>query len=243
MSAMTGTSTQRLSLVPLASRGAGRADPPDRAGRVAVSAYGLREGLLYRQMPEAMRAARPADRGLPAHGGGARRAARASATRSTTGCCRSMPGRPACGAPAGARRLPAARRQLAGASRLSRRALLRIGDPRQHRRHRPCRAGVPRAGAAQPLQGGGAGRGGRALRRAAVGDARGARRRCSAGRCGSGRCCRGRRRACSSMPAIARADGRLRADADAARRASSPARRWSGGCRRWRRGSTATRRS
>ena len=55
MSAMTGTSTQRLSLVPLASRGAGRADPPDRAGRVAVSAYGLREGLLYRQMPESMR--------------------------------------------------------------------------------------------------------------------------------------------------------------------------------------------
>ena len=36
---------------------------------------------------------------------------------------------------------------------LSRRALLRVGDAGEHRRGRPSRAGVPRAGAAQPLQG------------------------------------------------------------------------------------------
>jgi exopolyphosphatase/guanosine-5'-triphosphate,3'-diphosphate pyrophosphatase len=55
MSAMTGTSTQRLSLIPLASRVLGELLRRIEPERVAVSAYGLREGLLYRQMPEAMR--------------------------------------------------------------------------------------------------------------------------------------------------------------------------------------------
>ena len=55
MSAMTGTSTQRLSLIPLASRVLAELIRRIEPGRVAVSAYGLREGLLYRQMPESMR--------------------------------------------------------------------------------------------------------------------------------------------------------------------------------------------
>ena len=53
--AMTGYSSQRLSLVPLAAEVLceliGRIGPE----RVSVSAYGLREGLLYRQMPEETR--------------------------------------------------------------------------------------------------------------------------------------------------------------------------------------------
>lgn len=55
MSAMTGTSTARLSLVPLASLVLAellRRAAPDR---IVISASGLREGLLYREMPEAMR--------------------------------------------------------------------------------------------------------------------------------------------------------------------------------------------
>ena len=55
MSAMTGTSAQRLSLVPLAAEVLAELIRRIEPERVAVSAYGLREGLLYRQMPEAMR--------------------------------------------------------------------------------------------------------------------------------------------------------------------------------------------
>jgi exopolyphosphatase/guanosine-5'-triphosphate,3'-diphosphate pyrophosphatase len=55
MSAMTGTSTQRLSLIPLASLVLAELIRRIEPGRIAVSAYGLREGLLYRQMPEPMR--------------------------------------------------------------------------------------------------------------------------------------------------------------------------------------------
>ena len=96
MSAMTGTSTQRLSLVPLASRGAGRADPRGSSPeRVAISAYGLREGLLYRQMPEAMRALDPlieacrhmeaASARSPGFGDGAVRLAAAALSRAAGG--------------------------------------------------------------------------------------------------------------------------------------------------------------
>ena len=55
MSSMTGTSTQRLSLIPLASRVLAELLRKVEPGAVAISAYGLREGLLYRQMPEPMR--------------------------------------------------------------------------------------------------------------------------------------------------------------------------------------------
>jgi exopolyphosphatase / guanosine-5'-triphosphate,3'-diphosphate pyrophosphatase len=55
MSALTGTSPQRLSLVPLASEVLAELVRRIAPRRVAVSAYGLREGLLYRQMPEPMR--------------------------------------------------------------------------------------------------------------------------------------------------------------------------------------------
>ena len=55
MSAMTGISSQRLSLIPLASRVLGELIRRVEPGSVAFSAYGLREGLLYRQMPESMR--------------------------------------------------------------------------------------------------------------------------------------------------------------------------------------------
>jgi exopolyphosphatase/guanosine-5'-triphosphate,3'-diphosphate pyrophosphatase len=59
MSDLTGTSSARLSLVPLASqvlRELLRRIAPER---VVISAFGLREGLLYRQMPEDMRALDP----------------------------------------------------------------------------------------------------------------------------------------------------------------------------------------
>ena len=52
---MTGTSEQRLSLVPLAAEVLAELIRRIEPERVAVSAYGLREGLLFRQMPEAMR--------------------------------------------------------------------------------------------------------------------------------------------------------------------------------------------
>jgi exopolyphosphatase/guanosine-5'-triphosphate,3'-diphosphate pyrophosphatase len=55
LSALTGTSAQRLSLIPLASRVLAELLRRIEPEAVAVSAYGLREGLLYRQMPEAMR--------------------------------------------------------------------------------------------------------------------------------------------------------------------------------------------
>ena len=59
MSALTGTSQQRLSLIPLASEVLAELIRRVAPERMAVSAYGLREGLLYRQMPEAMRALDP----------------------------------------------------------------------------------------------------------------------------------------------------------------------------------------
>ena len=59
MSAMTGTSTQRLSLIPLASLVLAELIRRIEPERVAFSGYGLREGLLYRQMPEAMRVLDP----------------------------------------------------------------------------------------------------------------------------------------------------------------------------------------
>jgi exopolyphosphatase/guanosine-5'-triphosphate,3'-diphosphate pyrophosphatase len=59
LSAATGTSAARLSLVPLAAQVLAELLRRIEPGRVTVSAYGLREGLLYRQMPEAMRALDP----------------------------------------------------------------------------------------------------------------------------------------------------------------------------------------
>ena len=76
---------------------------------------------------------RSADRGLPAHGAGhgphprLRRRALPVAGAALRGPARGR-------ASPDPRRLPAARRQLAGPSRLPRRALLRIGDARQRRR-------------------------------------------------------------------------------------------------------------
>ncbi|HET9067597.1 MAG TPA: Ppx/GppA family phosphatase [Amaricoccus sp.] len=55
LSALTGTSAARLSLIPLASEVLAELLRRLEPASIAVSAYGLREGLLYRQMPEAMR--------------------------------------------------------------------------------------------------------------------------------------------------------------------------------------------
>lgn len=55
LSAMTGTSLARLSLVPLATEVLGELIRRIAPDRVAISGYGLREGLLYRQMPERVR--------------------------------------------------------------------------------------------------------------------------------------------------------------------------------------------
>jgi exopolyphosphatase/guanosine-5'-triphosphate,3'-diphosphate pyrophosphatase len=59
MSSMTGISSQRLSLIPLAARVLAELVRRVEPEAVAISAYGLREGLLYRQMPEAMRVLDP----------------------------------------------------------------------------------------------------------------------------------------------------------------------------------------
>lgn len=50
-----GSSAQRLSLVPLAGQVLAELLRRVEPGRITISAYGLREGLLYRQMPEEMR--------------------------------------------------------------------------------------------------------------------------------------------------------------------------------------------
>ena len=189
MSAMTGTSTARLSLVPLASRVLAELIRRIEPERVAISAYGLREGLLYRQMPEAMRALDPLIEAC-------RHMEAASARSPGFGdalydwLLPLYAGRPARRAAADPGRLPAARRELAGASGLPGRALLRVGDPGQHRRRRPCRAGVPRAGAAQPLQGDRPGGGGGSATAGCCRRRAPPTRRCSAAPCGSGRCCR-----------------------------------------------------
>ncbi len=59
MSAMTGTSAARLSLVPLAAQVLTELIRRIEPGRITISAYGLREGLLYRQMSPDMRALDP----------------------------------------------------------------------------------------------------------------------------------------------------------------------------------------
>ncbi|MDJ0825537.1 MAG: Ppx/GppA family phosphatase [Rhodobacter sp.] len=55
LSAMTGTSLARLSLVPLAGEVLRQLIRTLGPREIAVSSYGLREGLLYEQMPEALR--------------------------------------------------------------------------------------------------------------------------------------------------------------------------------------------
>jgi exopolyphosphatase / guanosine-5'-triphosphate,3'-diphosphate pyrophosphatase len=59
LSALTGTSTARLSLIPLASLVLAELIRRIGPERVTVSGYGLREGLFYRQIPGAMRALDP----------------------------------------------------------------------------------------------------------------------------------------------------------------------------------------
>jgi exopolyphosphatase/guanosine-5'-triphosphate,3'-diphosphate pyrophosphatase len=59
MSSLTGTSAARLSLVPLATEVLAELVRRIEPERIAISGYGLREGLLYRQMPEQMRALDP----------------------------------------------------------------------------------------------------------------------------------------------------------------------------------------
>jgi exopolyphosphatase/guanosine-5'-triphosphate,3'-diphosphate pyrophosphatase len=59
LSALTGTSAARLSLIPLAGEVLAELVRRLEPARISVSAYGLREGLLYRQMPEAMRGLDP----------------------------------------------------------------------------------------------------------------------------------------------------------------------------------------
>lgn len=59
MAAMVGTSLQRAPLLPLASEVLVELLRRIAPERVVVSAYGLREGLLFRQMPEAMRGLDP----------------------------------------------------------------------------------------------------------------------------------------------------------------------------------------
>ena len=55
----TGTSQARMSLVPLASEVLSRVVKTFRPKEIAISSYGIREGLLYEQMPEILRARDP----------------------------------------------------------------------------------------------------------------------------------------------------------------------------------------
>ncbi|MBB5220577.1 exopolyphosphatase/guanosine-5'-triphosphate,3'-diphosphate pyrophosphatase [Amaricoccus macauensis] len=59
MAAMMGTALQRVPLLPLASEVLVEVLRRIEPERVIVSSYGLREGLLFRQMPEAMRGLDP----------------------------------------------------------------------------------------------------------------------------------------------------------------------------------------
>ncbi len=59
LSGVPGTSAARLRLVPLASAVLAELIRRVAPAGIVVSGYGLREGLLYRQMPEAMRALDP----------------------------------------------------------------------------------------------------------------------------------------------------------------------------------------
>ena len=55
----TGTSSARMALVPLASEVLRRVVKTFRPKRIAVSSYGIREGLLYERMPDILRARDP----------------------------------------------------------------------------------------------------------------------------------------------------------------------------------------
>ncbi|UWQ20650.1 Ppx/GppA family phosphatase [Jannaschia sp. W003] len=55
----TGTSAARMALVPLASEVLARVVKQFRPKTIAVSSYGIREGLLYEQMPDVLRARDP----------------------------------------------------------------------------------------------------------------------------------------------------------------------------------------
>jgi exopolyphosphatase/guanosine-5'-triphosphate,3'-diphosphate pyrophosphatase len=57
--ARTRTSAARMSLVPLAAEVLARVVKTFRPKEIAVSSYGIREGLLYERMPEALRARDP----------------------------------------------------------------------------------------------------------------------------------------------------------------------------------------
>ena len=55
----TSTSSARMSLVPLASEVLARVVRTFRPREISISSYGIREGLLYEQMPEVLRARDP----------------------------------------------------------------------------------------------------------------------------------------------------------------------------------------
>ncbi|WGH80431.1 Ppx/GppA family phosphatase [Jannaschia sp. GRR-S6-38] len=55
----TGTSSARMSLVPIASEVLSRVIKTFRPKEIAISSYGIREGLLYERMPELLRARDP----------------------------------------------------------------------------------------------------------------------------------------------------------------------------------------
>ena len=59
LAAATGVSAARIALLPLAAQVLAELLRRIEPGRVTISGYGLREGLLYRQMPEDMRARDP----------------------------------------------------------------------------------------------------------------------------------------------------------------------------------------
>ncbi|CUH41107.1 Guanosine-5'-triphosphate,3'-diphosphate pyrophosphatase [Jannaschia seosinensis] len=59
LGARSGTSAARMSLVPIASEVLARVVKTFRPKEIAVSSYGIREGLLYERMPDVLRARDP----------------------------------------------------------------------------------------------------------------------------------------------------------------------------------------
>ncbi len=137
-------SSARMSLVPYAAEVLRRLVQVFKPKDIAISSYGIREGLLYEQMPqqlrdrdpliEACRFAEAKDARLPGFG-----------KKLYKFVLPIYPQQPGSAAAPRQGRLSAARCELAGPPRLPRRDLFRQCDPRQPRRAQPPRTGVPRA--------------------------------------------------------------------------------------------------
>jgi exopolyphosphatase/guanosine-5'-triphosphate,3'-diphosphate pyrophosphatase len=135
---ISGVSSSRMALVPFAAEVLSRLVKTFKPKDIAISSYGIREGMLYEQMPQRLR-----DRERCPH------------PRLWQGVVRlhftALQVRVAAAQTLGQSRMFASRRQLARASRLPCRGLFRQRDPRQLRRPKTCRAYFSRSCTAPSL--------------------------------------------------------------------------------------------